>query len=513
MNLDALKNPAAYPHPVANIELIETHISIIVLTGQFAYKIKKPLNLGFLDFSTLAKRKFFCDEEIRLNRRYAPEIYLGVVAITGSYNAPIFGGDSTAIEYAVKMTQFPQTQLLDRLLDQNQLETKHIDELVTVIADFHRRIQNDSGVIPFDLRDSVYQPTLANFDAIAAIIEAPDTLQKLAAIEAQSKSAFHGLETVLSQRAKTGFVRECHGDLHLGNIALIDNRVTLFDGIEFSERLRWIDVMSELAFLIMDLEARDQPALAHRAINGYSQHTGDYDGLRVMRYYQCYRAMVRAKVAAIRLKQLEPGSSEYADTKQSFDRYMTLAESYTQPRTPWLAITMGLSGSGKTTLTEPLIEHGGAIRIRSDVERKRLFGLAERDDSESTVAGGIYTPSASSDTYEHLAELATGVLESGFPVIVDATFLQAAQRTQFSKLAEKLSIPFVILHFHAEYEVLKQRIISRQRLNNDASEATVAVLDKQIKAEQILSKQEGKLTVSIDASSVFPTELILKRVT
>ena len=517
MNLDALKNPASYPHPAANIELIETHISIAVLTGQFAYKIKKPLDLGFLDFSTLVKRKYFCDEEIRLNQRYAPDIYLGVVAISGTSDAPIFGGDCDggcpAIEYAVKMLQFPQTQLLDHLLDKNQLGFERIDELVSVVANFHRRIQTDSLNIPFDHRDSVYKTALANFDTITAIIKDPNTLRQLASIEAWSKSSFYSLETILDQRAKNGFVRECHGDLHLGNIAIIDDHVTLFDGIEFNERLRWIDVMSEVAFLIMDLEARNKPSLAHRALNAYLQHTGDYDGLRVMRYYQCYRAMVRAKVTAIRLNQLEPESSEGTDTQGSFERYMALAESYIHTGTPWLVITMGLSGSGKTTRTEPLIEQGGAIRIRSDVERKRLFGLEEHDDSRSMMEGGIYTRSASGDTYERLADLAAVILESGFPVIVDATFLQAAQRQKFAKLAEKFCVPFTILHFDADYEVLKQRIISRQQLNNDASEASVAVLDKQIEKIQALSEQEKQYTVSIDETGDFPIELILKRVT
>ena len=434
---------------------------------------------------------------------------MSVVAISGTLDAPIFGGDSDgdspAIEYAVKMLQFPQTQLLDHLLDQNQLGLERIDELVSVVADFHQRIQTDSISIPFNHRDSVYKTTLANFDTIAAIIKDPGTLRQLAGIEALSKSTFNSLETLLDQRAKNGFVRECHGDLHLGNIAIIDDHVTLFDGIEFNERLRWVDVMSEVAFLIMDLEARNKPSLAHRALNAYLQHTGDYDGLRVMRYYQCYRAMVRAKVTAIRLKQLEPESSERIDTQGSFERYVALAESYSQVGTPWLVITMGLSGSGKTTLTEPLIEQGGAIRIRSDIERKRLFGLGEYDDSGSTMEAGIYTHSASSDTYEHLANLAAVILDSGFPVIVDATFLQEAQRQQFAKLAEKFGVPFLILHFHADYDVLKQRIISRQQLNNDASEATVAVLDKQIAYMQALSEEEKQHTVSIGEIGDLPT--------
>lgn len=508
ISTDALRNPDAYPHSVSQIEIIETHISIVVLTGNFVYKIKKPLNLGFLDFSTLAQRKFFCEEEVRLNQRYASELYLDTVPITGTADAPLFGGPGPALEYAVKMRQFPQDQLLDRMLEHDKLDAHYIDELVAELAAFHLRIRTTNDTIPFELQKSIYEPTLANFHAILSIIDDSATRQQVEAIESRSLSAFTGLETTLAQRAHDGFVRECHGDLHLGNIALINHRVTFFDGIEFSERLRWIDVMSELAFLVMDLEARGQLPMARRALNAYLQHTGDYEGLRVLRYYQCYRAMVRAKVSAIRLNQLAPDCDEYADVSASFHRYLKLADSYAKPSQTWLAITMGLSGSGKTTLTQPLIEQTGAIRIRSDVERKRLFGLAEQASSDSAIGGSIYTSSASAETYQRLAELAGGVLASGFPVVVDATFLRSAQRRQFAELAQYIDVPFVILHFHADDAVLRQRIVARRQHGSDASEATLAVLDRQISTQQPLSETERQFEISVDATDALPLQTI-----
>ncbi len=508
MNINALKNPDAYPHSADDIKIIETHISIIVLTGPFAYKLKKPLNLGFLDFSTLTQRKFFCEEEIRLNQRYAAEIYLSVVAITGTLEQPTFGGSGKPIEYAVKMVQFSQDQLLDRMLDNGELQPSHIDELAQLMAKFHNNIQSDPATIPFDFGASVEQPVHTNFKTLADRLDDPQLQHQLAAIQTYADATLQQLKPILQQRAKKGFVRECHGDLHLGNIACINGQITLFDGIEFSERLRWIDVMSELAFLIMDLEARDQPALAHRALNRYLQHTGDYRGLSLLRYFQCYRAMVRAKIAAIRQDQLSVESVEYAVADQSLRRYLTLAERYTQPSSPWLAITMGLSGSGKTTLTQPLLEQTGAVRIRSDVERKRLFGLGELESSQSELKEGIYHRTASIDTYQHLLALSEALLEAGFSVIVDATFLQTTQRQPFIALAKKRQVPLAILHFEANHQLLKQRIETRQQRNQDASEATVEVLQQQIKTAQPLSANEKKFAIAVDASGDLPTELL-----
>ncbi|HKJ75901.1 MAG TPA: AAA family ATPase, partial [Gammaproteobacteria bacterium] len=404
--LQALQEPGLYDHPVAGFEVIETHISWILLTGSYAYKIKKPVDLGFLDFSTLEKRRYYCQQELRLNRRTAPQLYMQVVTLTGSPERPVLNGGGEPFEYMVKMVQFPQERLLDRLLQQRQLGPGHMDRLAAAVADFHDRIAVAPLSSAYGTPEAVQQPVRENFRGVRQSLDDPALGERLDDLQAWSEALHETLLPIFDRRRRKGFVRECHGDLHLGNIADLAGRITPFDCIEFNERLRWIDVMSEVAFTVMDLEDRERPELAARFLDGYLYHTGDYGGLRVLAYYKGYRAMVRAKVAAIRLGQndLEPGARRR--TMDLLESYIGLAERYTRPVPQGLFITHGPSGAGKTTLTQPLLESLGAVRLRSDVERKRLYGLAPEADSGSAVGGGIYSRGAGTRTYSRLAELA-----------------------------------------------------------------------------------------------------------
>lgn len=490
----------ALPQPV---EMVETHISWVLLTGDYAYKIKKAVNFGFLDFSTLAKRSFYCGEELRLNRRLAPQLYLDVVPITGSTATPQLGGEGPALEFAVKMRRFPAVAQFDVMLEQGTLQAAHIDAIALKIADFHKTsAQADEGS-PFGTPAAVHQPASQNFEQIRPHLIQEADLRHLETLRSWSESEFQRLGVTFASRKEQGWVRECHGDLHLANLALYEGEITPFDCIEFSENLRWVDIISEIAFLAMDLHDRRRPDLAWRLLNGYLEHTGDYGGLTVLRYYLVYRALVRAKVAALSCAQdiLDGGKLQLCRD------YLALAATFIARHRPFLLITHGLSGSGKTTLAGELAARLGVIRVRSDVERKRLFGLEATARSHSGVNSGLYTADAHRLTYRKLAELAKTIIAAGYPVIADAAFLNLAERETFRNLAETLGVGFAILDLQAPPEVLRQRIEQREKHGRDASEAGLAVLENQLAYAEALTENEKSRSIRVDARH-FSTEEI-----
>jgi aminoglycoside phosphotransferase family enzyme/predicted kinase len=500
--ISGLLRADAYDHPTAAIRLVETHCAWVLLTGEFAYKIKKPVNFGFLDFSTLQKRRFYCAEEIRLNRRFAPQIYLDVVAIGGTLQHPRVAAAGPALEYAVRMRQFADGGLLSQLAEQRRLESAHIDQLVAVIGRFHQSAEQAPRDSVYGAADHIHHWVRENFEHIRPALSDAQDIEQLERLRQWSEQERERLDALLQRRKQDGFIRECHGDLHLGNITLIDAEVTPFDCIEFNPELRWIDVLSEVAFLIMDLDDRGYRAFAHRFLNGYLQVTGDYAGLDVLRYYRVYRALVRAKVAMLRRAQMTPGSEPFRHATAEYHQYAQLAASYLAPRTPALLITHGLSGSGKSTVAQGLCERAGMIQIRSDIERKRLAGLAASDRSQSGLGAGLYTAAQTGQTYGQLATLASAVLAAGYSVIVDATFLKQAQREAFSDLAEALAVPFIILSCEATDEELERRIRARAAAGRDASEADLDVLRAQRRACEPMNPAALSHTLRVDTQAV-----------
>jgi hypothetical protein len=479
----ALRDPRRYPHPVKTVQLIETHISWVLLAGDHAYKIKKALDLGFLDYTALDARRFCCDEEIRLNRRTAPALYLDAVPIGGSTDAPEFGAQP-AIEYAVRMRRFPSARLMDRRLARGKVTAQHIDRLAAAIASFHAGAPVVEAASAFGTAASVQGAVLENFEQLRRHLAGEADRKEIAALAAAAEAEHAARASMFETRRAQGWVRECHGDLHLGNIVLIGDEPVPFDCIEFNPSLRWIDVMSEIAFTVMDLLHRNHPAFGWRLLNACLEASGDYAGVAVLRYYLAYRAAVRAKVSAIRADQ--PGISARARTNElaACRSYLALGRRCLEQRRPALIITHGLPGSGKTTFSQLALEQLGAIRIRSDVERKRLFGLGTL---ESSAGRDIYSAEATRRTYARLHELARGLLAAGFTVIVDAAFLKRDERATFRQLAQGMAAPFAIALLYARDAELRQRV--RQR-RDDASEADVAVLNLLRAARQPLSAEE-----------------------
>ncbi|MFH1604932.1 MAG: AAA family ATPase, partial [Pseudomonadota bacterium] len=371
----ALRAPARYPHAVERVELLQTHISCVLLAGDYAYKIKKPVNLGFLDFSTLAARRFYCEEELRLNRRTAPALYLEVLAIGGSEAAPVLGGGGPAIEYALKMRRFAQDALLDHMARCGALAPRHVDALAQSLAAFHAGAARAGPQQSFGTPAHVLAPALQNFAQMQALAHAPKAVALLTRLRDWTLREHALLAGAFEARKRDGWVRECHGDLHLGNIALLDGVPTPFDALEFNPDLRWTDVMNDIAFLAMDLFDHGLPRLARRFLNANLEYTGDYAGVRVLRYYLVYRALVRAKVSCLRVQQPGIAAQEQNSAEHEVSRHLLLAERLAVSAQAALVIMHGLSGSGKTTIAQDLAQTLGAVRLRSDVERKRLHGL------------------------------------------------------------------------------------------------------------------------------------------
>jgi uncharacterized protein len=502
-----MRDARCFPHPAANIEVVETHISWVVLAGDYAYKIKKPLDLGFLDFSTLAKRRAACEDELRLNRRMAPDLYLGVATVTGTPEAPRIDGAGDCIEYAVRMRRFDRAQELDRLLAADALPAERIDELARRIARFHAEIPCAKPADPWGSAATSLANAAANFEHVRRLEHAPDVAARIAALERWTHVTHRRIATAMDERLRLGFVRECHGDLHLANMVLFEDRVLVFDCIEFNPALRWIDVMAEVAFTVMDLLHRGRRDFAQRFLNDYLEETGDFAGLAVLRFYVVYRAMVRAKIAVIRATQ-EAAPAARARDHADFLAHLALAEACARSAPPALVVTCGASGSGKSFAARALAGTGEWIRVRSDVERKRLVGLAAAERSGSGLGADLYAGSMTVRTYAQLAKAARIALDAGYPVVVDATFLSRRLRDAFRGLAAGLEVPFFVLVPQVSPATMRARVEARAAAGGDPSEATVEVLERQLADAEPLAPDELPSVVRFDAERAIDAQAL-----
>jgi aminoglycoside phosphotransferase family enzyme/predicted kinase len=496
--IEALADPAAYPHPVGTVRLIETHISWVLLTGRFAYKVKKPVDLGFVDYTTLERRRHFCEEEVRLNRRLAPDVYLGVVPITGDPAHPKVGGEGEAFEYAVRMREFPQDAQLDRALARGTVGPDEVDELADTLARFHAEARVARPGDGYGGPEQVAAAIRANFTLTEPFVGKGIDPERYRHLADWSEAVLARNRDRITARLADGFVRECHGDAHLRNIALVEGRIEIFDCIEFNPAFRFTDVMAEIAFTRMDFDVRGRTDLGWRVLNRYLEMGGDYAGLALLPMYLSYRAYVRAKVAL-----LGPETPERADVVA---RQVDLADAYTRPGRPALLVMHGVTGTGKSTVSSEIIERLGAIRIRSDAERKRLAGAA-RGHRPGGVGAGIYSADMTRATYDRLHELAEAVLAAGYSVVLDATYLKRWQREAARDVARRAGVPWLIVHCRAPREELIYRIEARAEEAGTISDATVDVLHAQLKAAEPLEGEEAGRVVLVDTDGVDPAEV------
>lgn len=461
------------------VTLIQTHISSVLLAGDHAYKLKKPVAYGFVDFSTLAARSRCCAEEVRLNRRTAPQIYLDVLRITGTDSAPRLGGRGPTIEYAVRMRRFATRNLADRRARAGRLGAKHIDRLADAVAAFHAAAVPAPAGSGYGSPEKVLRWARENFALCLLRLDDEPRRARLQRLAQWTEDEFRARAGWFAARAASGFIRECHGDLHLANIVLLDEVPVPFDGIEFNPELRFIDVASDIAFTFMDLIEHGLPRLAWRFVDRVLAASGDYGLLAGLRFYAVYRALVRAKVSLIRAHQPDTRAAERRVAAAAFARDLALAERLAVPPSPLLVAVGGLSGSGKTTVAGLLLEHLGAVRVRSDVERKRLAGLAAGARKAAAFGAGLYAPEMTARTYQRLNEVAEAVLDAGTPVIVDAAMLKQAERDALRELAARRGVRVECIWCEAPWATLRARIARRQAKGADASDATLAVLEQQ----------------------------------
>jgi len=465
--------PSSFPHPVDRLERRETAISELVLTGAYVYKIKKPVLLAYLDASTLERRHFLCQEELRLNRRFAPDLYLDVVPIAEQQGGLMVGAAQPAIEYAVRMRQFSQSEELARRLSDAEVSAAEMAGLGTRLGEWHETAPAALDQ-PYGSHALVSSQVLGNFARDAQ--DAADE-PRLAALAAWSREQLSRLQPLIESRRRDGRVRECHGDLHAGNVVRWQGEWLPFDCLEFDPRLRWIDVISDVAFLFMDLLSHERADLAFAFLSAWLERTGDYGALPLLRFYAVYRALVRAKV------------DKLTNDRQRRQQRIATAEQLTQSASAALMLMHGLSGSGKSWLSTRLVPALAAVRVRSDVERLRLCG------------SGAHSAQADEATYRRLEECAAAALDAGLRMIVDATFLQAARREAYLRLSRSRHCPLLIIDCYAPAEVLEARIVARSREAHDPSEADVAVLRRQLATAQTLQFPAGDGVIRADTSS------------
>lgn len=508
MLVQALLDDRAWPQGGDNRQRVDSHISTVVLAGNDAYKLKKPLNLGYLDYTTLDKRKHACEEEVRLNRRLAPQIYLRALAVTGSENAPRLGGEGEVIDWAVHMYRFDPDAILSNQVD--KLDRGLVEKLAWRIERFHREAARCPDASHYGTPDASYAAVVQIISQIKAHRSGDHVF--LDHINDWIHKRIRDLREIQYQRRNQGHVRECHGYLYLGNIALIDGEPVVFAGIDFGPELRWIDTMSDVAFLTMDLIRVGRIDLARTFLDSYFELSGDYDGLSLLRYYAVYSALVRAKVAANRITERDLTSTERERQLNFFRRYMRLAEAFTHPSPRAIIITQGVTGAGKSTITSKLIERLPAVRLRSDVERKRLAGVAPDVDTLTLFNAGIYSHDMTERTYARLEQLAQGIVEAGFVAIVDATFVEHEHRQLFAKLADRLDVPFVILDCEAPEHVLRQRVAERLARGDDVSDADLKVLDYQLASREPLTRDEQNACILVTPDTPLELDDLRRRI-
>jgi aminoglycoside phosphotransferase family enzyme/predicted kinase len=499
----SLKGPdAPWPERLAAdapVTCLQTHISTVILAGQSALKLKKPLALGFLDFSTLSLREHYCREEVRINRRTAPDLYRDVLPITGTRAFPLLGGRGPVIDWAVWMRRFDTDQLWDRLASRGVLGAAHIDALARGVAEFHVGLPpSPPGMGSLAGMLDTIEECLATLRAAAAAgcFRGPTT-DRLDELSRTLPAAFIRLEGLMQTRQSLGAVVEGHGDLHLGNIVQHEGHPLMFDAIEFNDALRHIDRCNDIAFPFMDLLDHALPRLAWRWLSQVSEASGDHDGLPLLRPYSACRALVRAKVAVMAAHQ-SASSAARDEALEVAARRIELACSLLHPAAPRLVMTGGLSGSGKSTAAMQAVSALGAVRLRSDVERKRLHGLAATD--RPTDPAQLYNPISTQRTHARLLQAARAALQGGVSVIVDATFSHRAEREAMRALARELGISAHFIECTAPESVLRARLAQRATVNRDASDADERVLALQLRQREAPTADEDVQWLDTDCS-------------
>lgn len=457
----SLLDPRAYPHHPAAVELIQTHISWVFLTGSYVYKVKKPVNFGFLDYTTPQLRRYYCLREVELNRRLCPGIYLGVVPVTWERGRFTVEGPGEAVDYAVKMVEMPQERMMDLLLEQNLVTPSHLEEMAEVLVSFHALARTGGAVDGFGEPAVIGGNVEENFEQTRKHIGVAIAQDKYYELRQWSRNFLEENRELFALRIPLGKIRDGHGDLHSRNICLAD-QIYIYDCIEFNDRFRYGDVASEVAFLVMDLEFHRAGFLARAFLKKYLELTQDKGLLALLDFYKIYRAYVRGKIHGFLLQEEGVAPRERWYCQDRARRYFQLAYAYLRGyKRPLLIITSGLMGSGKSYWAHRLSQELGAPVIASDEVRKVLAGAHPQTPFGEPYGRGIYSPEFSRLTYQELLRRADYWLERQEAVILDASFSRNEDRQRAANLAQKRDADFYVLHCRASEAELIKRLQAR----------------------------------------------------
>ncbi|ACN15379.1 conserved hypothetical protein [Desulforapulum autotrophicum HRM2] len=503
----AMENPRFYPHPTGPVTIEETHISRVFLTGDFVYKVKKSLDLGFLDFSTLEKRHFFCEKEVSLNRRLTRDIYLGVVPITLDHGRYSLGKTGSIVEYAVKMRQLDESwSLQQRIKTQTQKNSADIRSDVIALGEklgqFYLTAPTGKGD---DMGDdgwkNIFHACNENFNQTQGFTKNLLDEKTWKMVRDETLAFLKARKPCFMARLKSGKVKDCHGDLRCGHIYFTDRNIQIIDCIEFNDSLRHIDIINDLAFLLMDLDFCDQQVLGDLLLDRYLEQTGDLQAFMLLDFYKCYRAFVRCKVNAIFLASTQPTPGEKEKKKSEALKYLDLARDYALRFShPGIFVIHGLPATGKSTMAKAL---GCALEvepIRSDIVRKQMFGISPHDVGARQFKEKIYTPSASDLTYERLIDLAQQKLEAGTSVILDATFSMEQYRKNLVHLAKRKGISPVFIECRTHDDIIKKRLLEREH-SSSVSDARIDHFKPLKNAYQPLTSNNDVRQITIDTTA------------
>ena len=498
--LKSLLIPEAYPEPTVSVRLLQTHVSYIFVTDNFVYKIKKPVDFGFLNFTTIDRRRFYCNEEVRLNRRLCPQIYLGVVELRESPEGGTFCGEGRVIDYAVKMIRLPEERMLDRMLTEEKVTAADIRKLARTVADFHLHAECRGRLAEYGSVTSIRRNWDENFQQVGDLAGIPLAKRDLDVIGKWAEAFLTDNEGIFTERAERGFIRECDGDIHLENVCLTD-RICIFDCIEFNDRFRYIDTAADIAFLLMDLDYHDKRIFSDIFLDEYTAATGDRECPRVLDFYKVYRAVVRGKVESLKLLDPHIPEAEKIRAGDKAVRYFRLARGYVarQGFRPSLIITCGLTGSGKSATAAALAGALGTETASADVVRKDLAKSPRTKRRLDAYGTGIYTPAFDEATYREMLSRAERALNAGRSIVVDATFRRKRDRIRFSNLAARYAAPFYIIHTSCPDNLVKLRLDERNRNPEEISDGRWELFHRQMDEFEAPGSGEGIL-INLDTS-------------
>lgn len=511
--IKSLLKPHAYPEHTSSVHLLQTHISFLFVTDNFVYKIKKPVDFGFLNFTTIDRRRFYCDEEVRLNRRLCPDIYLGVVEVRESPLGIIIDGEGRIVDYAVKMKRLPEERMLHRLLAAEQVTEEDMRRIARTIAEFHRNAGRSEEIDNYGRVENIRRNWEENFQQLDEFIDISLSRIDLEIIREWVEIFINKNQALFAERVSQGFIRECDGDIHSENICLAD-RVYIFDCIEFNERFRCSDTAADIAFLLMDLDYHRKNSFSTTLLDEYLAATGDQGLSAVLDFYKIYRAVVRGKVESFRLNDPNIPAEDRKTAGEKARLYFRLARGYILRRRlpPSLFITCGLMGSGKSTTASALAFELGLESVTADAVRKEISRLPAYSRDLSGYGEGIYTKAFNEATYAELLARSEKLLSTGHSIIIDATFRRRSDRSRFRELAEKLGSPFIILQTWCPEKTIKQRLDGRIKDPKAVSDGRWELFHRQKSEFEAVAAGEGKtITVDTSAPLLDNVDSILKR--